>query len=325
MKPSSLRSAGFGALSASAWLTAGATLAQEPVIAPPPTDELSEVVVLGAVPRYVAPTRRDSIGRIWAPVMINGKGPFKLVLDSGATHTAVIASVAERLGPGTSTTSRAVLRGVTGLTVVPMISVDSLTIGDLWLTGRKLPIVTDALGGAEGVLGTEGLVDMRVHIDFRADLISINRSREQPAPPGFHVVPVDFGERRLPLVEASMGGVPVKAIIDTGGQGSIGNLALRDALRRRLSRDKPTVDTITGATADVQVGEGYPAPPIEFADLRVNNVHVTFGDMQIFDHWDMTNEPAILIGMDTLGQLDTLIIDYKLSQLQIRLPSEVPR
>lgn len=336
MKPASVQRAVLGGAFATLLLVADAVLAQAPTPAaapaaattpatPPAADELSELVVLGVVPRYVAPTRRDSIGRIWAPVTINGQGPFRLVLDTGATHTAVVAAVAERLGSGVASSSQAVLRGVTGFKVVPMIKVDSLTIGDLWLTGSKLPIVTDALGGAEGVLGTEGLTDMRVHIDFRADLISINRSREQPAPAGFHVVPVQFGQRRLPLVRATMGGISVNAIIDTGGQGSIGNLALRDALRRRLSKEKASTDTITGATTDVQIGEGYPAPPIEFSDLRINNAHITFGDMQIFDYWNMTDEPTLLIGMDTLGQLDTLIIDYRMSELQLRLPSEVPR
>jgi hypothetical protein len=36
----------------------------------------------------------------------------------------------------------------------------------------------------------------------------------------------------------------------------------------------------------------------------------------------MTDQPTIMVGMDTLGQLDTLIIDYKLSQMQIRVPSK---
>ncbi len=49
-------------------------------------------------PRYVAPTRRDRIGRIWAPVYINGQGPFRLVLDTGSSHAAVNASVAATLG-----------------------------------------------------------------------------------------------------------------------------------------------------------------------------------------------------------------------------------
>ena len=48
-----------------------------------------EVVVQALEPRYVAPTLRDRIGRIWAPVMINGKGPFRLVLDTGASRSAV--------------------------------------------------------------------------------------------------------------------------------------------------------------------------------------------------------------------------------------------
>src|SRR5918993_608268 len=49
-----------------------------------------EVVVAAPEPRYVAPTRRDRIGRVWAPVYINGQGPFRLVLDTGANRTAVI-------------------------------------------------------------------------------------------------------------------------------------------------------------------------------------------------------------------------------------------
>ena len=57
-------------------------------------DELSEIIVQAPEPRYVAPTNRDRIGRVWVPVMINDKGPFRLVLDSGATHSAVIPSVA---------------------------------------------------------------------------------------------------------------------------------------------------------------------------------------------------------------------------------------
>ena len=61
-------------------------------------DELTEIMVEAREPRYVSPTRRDQIGRIWAPVMINGRGPFRLVLDTGASHSAVTALVALALG-----------------------------------------------------------------------------------------------------------------------------------------------------------------------------------------------------------------------------------
>jgi hypothetical protein len=33
----------------------------------------------------------------------------------------------------------------------------------------------------------------------------------------------------------------------------------------------------------------------------------------------MTDEPAMLIGMDVLGLIETLIIDYRRRELQIRL------
>ena len=59
---------------------------------------LSDIVVEAPEPRFVAPTRRDRIGRIWAPVLINGKGPFSLVLDTGANRSAVNANVAQILG-----------------------------------------------------------------------------------------------------------------------------------------------------------------------------------------------------------------------------------
>ena len=49
--------------------------------------------------------------------------------------------------------------------------------------------------------------------------------------------------------------------------------------------------------------------------------HVTMGDMQIFEQWKLTSEPVLLIGMDTLGLLDTLIIDYRRRELQIQMHS----
>ena len=70
-------------------------IATTPAAAAVPSDpDSAEVLVEAAEPKYVAPTLRDRIGRIWAPVLINGKGPFRLVLDTGASHSAIISRVA---------------------------------------------------------------------------------------------------------------------------------------------------------------------------------------------------------------------------------------
>jgi len=291
-----------------------------PLPAPEPStqEDLPQVSITAPEPRYVAPTRRDRIGRIWAPVLINGQGPFRLVLDTGASHSGVTARVAETLGMPLDQSPPVMLRGVTGSAEVPTIRVDSLTVGDLTLRPAILPIVIDALGGAEGILGTEGLGDKRIHIDFRHDLITITRSHNERAGSDFLTIPVMRSHLGLLMVKAYVGGVPVKAIIDTGGQATIGNWSMRNALMRH-ERGVAQPEKIIGVTTDEQVGESYSAPPIEFGAIRIQGARVTYGDMRIFDHWKLTDEPVLLIGMDAIGLLDTVIIDYRRHELQIRM------
>jgi hypothetical protein len=289
------------------------------------TEPLSEVVVKAAEPRLVAPTRRDRIGRIWAPVYINDRGPFRLVLDSGANHSGINTHVAEVLGLPPDQSRQVLLRGVTGSVAVSTVRIDSFLVGDMTFGTTRLPIVTDPLGGADGILGTDGMSGRRIVVDFHHDLITIRRSHNQPAEPGFRTIPFQLVRGNLLQVDASVGGIPIKAIIDTGGQATIANLALRQALEQRRLSLHGTPDTITGVTTDVQEGDAAQTPPLIIAAAERGKVveiryhDVTFGDMHIFEHWQMTREPAMLIGMDALGLLDMLIIDYQRHELQVRM------
>ena len=293
-----------------------------PATGTPPADDLTEISIAAPEPRYVAPTRRDRIGRIWAPVMINGKGPFRLVLDTGASNSGIIAQVATALGLTPNEKSHVMLRGVTGSAVVPTVTVDNMSIGDLWITDSRLPIITDALGGAQGIIGTKGLADKRVVIDFRRDFISIRRSHGERAGYHFITVPLRRSANNLLVVDAMIGSVRTQAIIDTGGQISVGNSALKDALLRRKRRGEDNIELVTGVTGDTQEGIGAKTPMISMGGLVVSGAYVTFGDMHIFEHWKLTSQPSILIGMDVLGLLDTLIIDYRLHELQVLPRSE---
>ena len=295
----------------------------EPTV-PPATavpTALDAIAVTADEPRFVAPTRRDRIGRIWAPVSINGQGPFRLALDTGASHSALTARVAETLGISLDTKHTAMLRGATGSVRVPLVPVESLEVGDLLMQPRRLPIVPDALGGAEGILGTDGFANKRIHIDFRKDSITIMRSKNQQATQGYAIIPVKFLHGRLLVVDAWMSGVRIKAIIDTGGQATLGNEALRTALaERRRKQDAAAVpDQVTGATLDIQTGNRVVTPALMLGEVRVINPAMTFADFDIFGHWKLTDEPAMLVGMDVLGLLDTLIIDYRRKELQVKL------
>lgn len=286
-----------------------------PAVADAPVALLTEIVVSAPEPRYVAPTRRDRIGRIWAPVYLNGQGPFRLVLDTGANRSAVIASVADALGDKARTNLTVRLRGVTGTAVVPMIRVDRMDIGDLLLEPVLLPVVPDVFGGAEGVLGNEGLRDKRIVIDFKHDSITVKRSRRERPGDGFQTLPITMMATHLLVVDVLIGRVSAKAIIDTGAAESLGNLALLEALRKRETDEAGT--EIVGVTLDVEYGSRVQMPAILLQGVRIRGAVMTFGDVDIFQHWRMTRKPTILLGMDVLGALEQLIIDYKTRELHM--------
>lgn len=284
----------------------------------PVDEELTEIIVVAPEPRYVAPTTRDRIGRVWVPVYLNDRGPFRMVLDSGALRSAITTRTAAALQIPLDRYPPVRVRGVTGTAVTPAVQIDAVRVGDLWVGPTRVPVIDDAFGGADGLLGTEGMQDKRIYIDFRQDFINISRSRNRRAAPGFMAVPFQPNPMNLLVVDAEVGTLPVRAIIDTGAQSSIGNDALREALRRQVARNQRGVDEITGATGDVQTGLGARISPIRIGGLVVTDAHLTFGDMHIFETWQVGDRPAILIGMDILGLLDTLVIDYQRRELHIK-------
>ncbi|HWL63028.1 MAG TPA: retroviral-like aspartic protease family protein [Steroidobacteraceae bacterium] len=294
-----------------------ATGTTAPTAPPAVEEELAEVTVTAPEPRYVAPTTRDRIGRVWVPVLIDGRGPFRLVLDTGAQRSAVVPDVATQLGVSLQNAAPMRLHGATGTRVVPGIEAGVLEVGDVWLPAGRLPVVVDAFGGADGMLGVEGLQDRRIYINFRADYVDIALSRNRRAAEGFITLPFLESEQPLLTVTARVGRQQVLAVIDTGAQTTVGNEALRQLLRRELSGDTVGEDQIHGATGDTQSGISAPIRSIRLGGLEIRDARITFGDLYVFRLWELTDRPAILVGMDILGLLDTLVIDYRRRELQI--------
>jgi predicted aspartyl protease len=301
---------------------------QTPPIAPPtsvapsaPLEEvkLEEVKVTAPEPRYVAPTLRDRIGRIWAPVTVDGKGPLRLVLDTGASRSALTPAALNKLGIQPDLDRMVLLRGTTGSARVPTVRVGQVEIGDLLAERQTMVVVDDAFGGADGVLATTALRDRRILADFRRDRIEITRSSGERAPPGFTTLRIKLLDQHVPWVEAMVGGVRVKAVIDTGAQSTIGNLALRDALLAKRREVDAREEGVIGVTGDLQEGRSMAAPAIQLERIMVRRARINFVDLHIFQRWQLRDEPAMLLGMDVIGVLDTVILDYRRRELQVRL------
>jgi hypothetical protein len=207
------------------------------------------------------------------------------------------------------------LQGATGVNTVPYVIAEQMEVGDLLFNQAKLLIVPDVFGGAEGVLGVQGLPDMRIHIDFRRDLTEIEHARDEQWRPG-EWMEFSAALGRQALLDLQVGGVRTKAVIDTGAQQTIGNERLRKAL---LLRWRKTQDAdIIGVTSDITQAKSIRIPSIAFDSVRVRNVEISFGELPIFEHWRLNGEPALLLGMDIIDRLETFEIDYQQRKMHLR-------
>jgi predicted aspartyl protease len=276
-------------------------------------------------PLYAVSTRLDRSGRVLAPVMVNGQGPFRFILDTGANRSVIGASLAEKLQLPPSERSLVAVHGVTGSGVLPAVRVRQIQAGSLEVGRNKdIPVLAQpVLGGADGILGIEGLGSARIDIDFEKDRVEIKRSTGRDrAEPGFLTIPASLKHRGLLMIPARVGRVTVKAIIDTGAERTLGNAALRDALLLSPKvGEEPVITTVLGATPDLGRGVALIVPTIYIGDAELSNLEVTFADLHVFRLWGLEKEPAILIGMDLLGVVQRLVVDYRRREVQL-LPRE---
>lgn len=296
---------------ADAATSSAATTATDPAGAPAAEPE----------PLYAVSTRIDRSGRVLAPVHVNEQGPFRFILDTGANRSVISEALASRLGLAATGEVAIAVHGVTGTGILPSVRVEQLRAGQLEVgRDRNIPVLSPAvLGGADGILGIEGLESARIDIDFENDRVEIRRSTgRELTDRGFIRIAASVRHKGLLVVPAKVGRIRVQAIIDTGAERTLGNMALRKALsQQRRSDAEVAVRTVIGATAERGTGVALRVPTIELGPADLNDLEVTFGDLHVFRILDLEREPAILIGMDLLGIVRKLVIDYRRREISL--------
>src|SRR5688572_32260414 len=174
-EPTSRRMA-LQALLALGGFTASRSLFAEPNIGlrVPGTPEDLSGALADPEPLFAAPTRLDRIGRVMTHVMVNGKGPFRFVIDTGASRSTLSPHLAKTLGLTHSVGRNVMLNGVTGAAEVPTVAIDSIEIGALKFENQNLPVIfTSIMGNADGILGVAGFHDQRIDVDFKRDRVTV--------------------------------------------------------------------------------------------------------------------------------------------------------
>jgi predicted aspartyl protease len=193
----------------------GRLYATAPDAAPP---EAPEAVDAAQLPAEVdQATSLDHAGRVLADTFVNGTGPLRFILDTGANRSAISARTLRALVPLLAPDSEIAVHGVTGLAVLPALTIDRLQVGDLSFRDVRMPVLDeDVFADADGILGIDLLQDARVEVDLEADRVIVRRSRGKRAAPGYLTVPARLQKGGLLLVSGKVGRLPVKVILDTG-------------------------------------------------------------------------------------------------------------
>jgi hypothetical protein len=250
--------------------------------------------------------------RLTIPVLINGTGPYPFIVDTGSDRTVISAELASslKLPPGPHVT----LHDISSVSDIATVAIDRLSFGSRDMVDLHAPVLAMAGLGAAGMLGLDGLHNQHIVMDFRAATVTAGPSHREE---DFNAVIVE-GRRRfgqLILVDAQSHGEPIYVILDSGGEATIGNSALRTLIANGDARTaRPPTAQIVSATGHHTETEIDTISEIRLDSIIIRNVPIDFADLHIFDYLRIGNRPAMLLGMDVLRHFWRVSVDFRLGE-----------
>src|SRR5205823_6427248 len=103
---------------------------------------------------------REIETRLSVEVAVNGRGPYRFIVDSGADTSAVGLRIARGLELPLGTP--VVLDGTTSRDVVDRVKVHELTLGSATVHDLELPALREGDVGGDGLIGIDALVRERL-------------------------------------------------------------------------------------------------------------------------------------------------------------------
>lgn len=282
----------------------------QPVEIEAPEDPDEPSIAVGA-----AESRNE---HLLAPVTINGQGPYRFLLDTGANASCVSHRLMDLLAltPGPPTR----VHTVVGVRTRPSVLIDRLQVGARNRRRVRAPALPIRGPEVDGVLGVDWLKGQRLVLDFKRKNIEITKSRSDRSEEGRVVVPARRRLGQLTIVDADLSGERISAMIDSGAHVSLCNAPLHRlvaaAERKRGKVEAPIkleLETLAGERFE---GELFYLPFLRLGGLHLGNVPVVYADMHVFDIWGLKDTPSIVLGMDLLTQFDAVALDFGRSQVR---------
>ena len=255
--------------------------------------------------------------RMTVEVRVNSRGPYHFVVDSGADASVIGVHIARELGLRLGTP--ATLNATTGRAIVDRVVVDQLTLGQSTFEDLQLPALNEYDVGADGIVGIDALVNQRLMMDFEKKVIKVEDARLPDLEMrGAIVITAKRRRGQLILTHVTAAGLPLDAIIDTGSEVTIGNMALRNKLIRG-NRDKFMTVTATGVTGKSVVLDMARVAELRLGPVVLRDVPIAFADVPPFEIFGVSKEPALMLGTDILQTFRRVSLDFRARRVRFQL------
>ncbi len=195
------------------------------------------------------PLRFNAAGLPHVAVSFGDKGPYRFVIDSGASVNGVNVKLAPELGLLARTKAR--ITGMGGSEITPVYLVRDITINathlydELIFIGLRNPPFV----GAAGMLGAGFVAGRPTELDFDAGELRVSEAvdfRDYTMLPSRRLSPGPTDHRVM--VEVTLDGMPLKLLIDTGASAEI---SLNSACVQRLKLWDRYPVLASGHTVDI--------------------------------------------------------------------------
>jgi predicted aspartyl protease len=255
--------------------------------------------------------------RMTVDTQVNGRGPYHFLVDSGADTSVVGLRIAHDLALPLGTP--AILNGTTDRSIVDRVKVAQLVLGRSAITDLELPALREQDLGGEGMVGIDALVNQRLMMDFEKKVIKVEDATvPEKYYPGAIVITARRRHGQLILTQVKAAGLALDAVVDTGSEVTIGNVALRNKLIRGNHDKFWTVEAtgVTGVTRNMQmalIGE------LKIGPITLHNVPIAFADVPPFEVFGLSKQPSLLLGTDLLATFRRVSLDFRARKVRFLL------
>ncbi len=265
-------------------------------------------------------------GRIVIEARVNGQGPYRFILDTGASISVIFEELAEEVALQPIPASDVMVHGVVASGTFPLVGVDRFDVGDVTWDEPRVVLLPDDAGvaiSADGLLGVNFLSRYAVGfsaseriVRFYPQEVVAERAYRGWDPIPLRTRPVGQGGAVAYFVDIEIGGRSLPAALDLGSGINMINVAGRDVLKLVPVRTRGQ-DEVTGILGRSAALARFTARSVRTAGTRWRDEEFLVANFEIFEAFGLLDRPGAILGAGFFTQRD-FVLDFARSRLLVR-------